>query len=102
MQSYEVWGKLSISWSTLGMSAKCKQFALPLWRGQTSDKPLKVSAKTDTRIKVRKAEQGHEFLHVLMSNLEFCTFVCRGSTTRKDTGISLGLCRFTMRLILWQ
>ena len=71
MQSYEVWGKLSISWSTLGVSAKCTQFALPIWGRQNTDKPLKISAETNARIKARKAKRGYEFLHGLTANLEF-------------------------------
>ena len=80
MQSYEVWSKLSISRSTLGVSAKCILLAQSLESSENLAKVLKFSAKTSALTKVQKAEPHHGLSHVLEVNLEFCTFVCRGPT----------------------
>jgi hypothetical protein len=72
-------------------SAKSTLFARH-WRSpKNCGNALKISAKTSARTKVRKALRHHEFSHILVVNLEFCTFVRRGSTRANSPTTSLPL-----------
>ena len=69
MQSYEVWGKLSISCSTLGVSANCVLLALQPLGLPEAVKPvnaLQNRAKTAANIQGQKAIPRHELTHYIL------------------------------------